>query len=39
MALNEQFTLIGKGGFDILHSDVKGTALAGATLSKEDTDR
>jgi OOP family OmpA-OmpF porin len=39
MALNEQFTLIGKGGFGILHSDVKGNAaLAGATLSKEDTD-
>lgn len=39
MALNDKFTLIGKGGFGILHSDVKGNAaLAGASLNREDTD-
>lgn len=39
LALNEKFTLIGKGGFGILHTDVQGNAaLAGATLNQEDTD-
>lgn len=39
LALNEKFTLIGKGGFGILHTDVQGNAaLAGTSLNQEDTD-
>lgn len=37
LALNEQFTLIGKGGFGILHSDIKGSA-PGPRTNVEDTD-
>jgi OOP family OmpA-OmpF porin len=36
-ALNPSFTLIGKGGFGILHTDVKGTD-AGTPFNMEDTD-